>query len=181
MPRSQILVEVAYVAMPETILGWYRRPIARKCDGSKHRSSPGRPRVALEVETLIVHIGHENGSPLRSDLGHPRQSRPSRFHQTVGDVLRRQGLRLRQNAVPLTAGRTSSPVYGRACTERFLSVQVLTWLCQLELYDSESHSLPLLLGSRNSQPVEGFDGVTADFGIRPNNGAADEPVGQDVQ
>ena len=39
------LAEVACVAKPETILAWYRRLIARKFDGSTHRSYPGRPRV----------------------------------------------------------------------------------------------------------------------------------------
>ena len=31
----------------------HRRLIARKFDGFKHRSYPGRPRVDLEVEALI--------------------------------------------------------------------------------------------------------------------------------
>jgi putative transposase len=38
------LKEVARVARPDTILDWYRRLIAHKFDGSKHRSYPGRPR-----------------------------------------------------------------------------------------------------------------------------------------
>ena len=39
----------------------YRRRIARKCDGSKFRPSPGRPRIAPEVEALIVGFARENG------------------------------------------------------------------------------------------------------------------------
>src|SRR5919106_7036544 len=39
------LKRVALVAKPDTILAWYRRLIAQKFDGSKHRSCPGRPRV----------------------------------------------------------------------------------------------------------------------------------------
>jgi len=39
------LKEVARVAQPDTILAWYRRLIAQKFDGSKHRSYPGRPRI----------------------------------------------------------------------------------------------------------------------------------------
>ena len=38
------LEQVASVAKPETILAWYRKLIARKFDGSKHRAYPGRPR-----------------------------------------------------------------------------------------------------------------------------------------
>jgi hypothetical protein len=37
------LQQVACVAKPDTILAWYRRLIARKFDGSKLRTSPGRP------------------------------------------------------------------------------------------------------------------------------------------
>jgi hypothetical protein len=39
------LQQVACIAKPETILAWYRRLIARKFDGSKLRTSPGRPRT----------------------------------------------------------------------------------------------------------------------------------------
>jgi hypothetical protein len=36
------LREVACVAKPDTILAWYRKLIAQKFDGSKHRQHPGR-------------------------------------------------------------------------------------------------------------------------------------------
>jgi hypothetical protein len=54
------LKEVARVAKPDTILAWYRRLIAHKFDGSKHRSYPGRPRVCREVTDLIVQMAREN-------------------------------------------------------------------------------------------------------------------------
>src|ERR1039458_6320842 len=38
------LEEVAGAAQPETILGWYRKLIANKFDGSKSRRRAGRPR-----------------------------------------------------------------------------------------------------------------------------------------
>jgi putative transposase len=38
------LVDVATVARPDTILGWYRKLVARKFYGSKARRGPGRPR-----------------------------------------------------------------------------------------------------------------------------------------
>ena len=53
---------MACVAKPETILAWYRRLIARKFDGSKHRSYPGRPRIAPDVEALVVRMAQENKS-----------------------------------------------------------------------------------------------------------------------
>ena len=37
------LVQVARVAKPDTILAWYRRLIADKFDGSKHRKYPRPP------------------------------------------------------------------------------------------------------------------------------------------
>ena len=39
------LAEVAHIVRPETILGWNKRLIAKKFDGSKKRRHPGRPRV----------------------------------------------------------------------------------------------------------------------------------------
>src|SRR5229473_7381561 len=54
------LGEVANAALPDTILAWYRRLVARKFDGSKHRS-PGRPRIDREVEELIVRMARRIG------------------------------------------------------------------------------------------------------------------------
>ena len=54
------LQQVACVAKPDTILAWYRRLIARKFDGSKFRTSPGRPRVDPGLEALIVRFAREN-------------------------------------------------------------------------------------------------------------------------
>src|SRR5262245_51046562 len=54
------LAEVACVAKPDTILAWYRRLIARKFDGPKRRSYPGRPRIDAKIETLIVRMAREN-------------------------------------------------------------------------------------------------------------------------
>jgi putative transposase len=52
----KVLGQVATVARPDTILGWYRKLAAHKFDGSKARRGPGRPRVAREVEQLIVKL-----------------------------------------------------------------------------------------------------------------------------
>jgi putative transposase len=43
-------------------LGWYRRLVARKFDGSRARRAPGRPRIGKDVEDLIVRIAKENRS-----------------------------------------------------------------------------------------------------------------------
>jgi hypothetical protein len=54
------LRDIACVAKPETILGWYRRLVAQKFDGSRQRAYPGRPRVSAEVEALVVSFAREN-------------------------------------------------------------------------------------------------------------------------
>jgi hypothetical protein len=48
-----VLADVATIARPDTILGWYRKLVACKFDGSKARRGPGRPRIKREVERLI--------------------------------------------------------------------------------------------------------------------------------
>ena len=87
------LGEVANAALPDTILAWYRRLVARKFDGSKERRTPGRPRIDREVEKLIVRMAKENRSwgydrivGALANLGHEVSD------QTVGNVLRRHGL-----------------------------------------------------------------------------------------
>jgi hypothetical protein len=57
------LEEVASTAQPDTILGWYRKLIANKFDGSRFRQrGVGRPRVAEEIERLVVRMAKENPS-----------------------------------------------------------------------------------------------------------------------
>jgi hypothetical protein len=54
------LEPVARLAKPDTILGWYRRLLAEKFDGSKQRRPPGRPRTDPEIEDLVVRLAGEN-------------------------------------------------------------------------------------------------------------------------
>src|SRR5438105_3297314 len=54
------LKEVASLATPDTLLRWYRRLIAEKFDGSTQRRPCGRPRVAEEVEQLVVQMAADN-------------------------------------------------------------------------------------------------------------------------
>ena len=54
------LKDIAEVAKPDTILGWYRQLVARKFDGFRQRGYPGRPRVAPVVEELVVRFAREN-------------------------------------------------------------------------------------------------------------------------
>jgi hypothetical protein len=89
----KVLADVATIARPDTILGWYRKLIARKFDGSKARRGPGRPRIKREVEQLIIRMASENRdwgydriAGALANLGHEISD------QTVGNVLRRHGL-----------------------------------------------------------------------------------------
>ena len=50
----QGLEPVASVAKPDTILAWFRKLVAQKFDGSRHRLYPGRPPIAREITELIV-------------------------------------------------------------------------------------------------------------------------------
>ena len=71
------LAEVANAALPDTILGWYRKLVARKFDGSKARRGAGRPRTDSELERLIVRMARENpGWGYDRIVGALDQSRP---------------------------------------------------------------------------------------------------------
>jgi len=87
------LEDVAATAKPDTILGWYRKLIANKFDGSKFRRGVGRPKVDQETERLVVQMARENPSwgydrivGALANLGHRLSD------QTVGNVLRRHGI-----------------------------------------------------------------------------------------
>src|SRR5258707_8605335 len=54
------LADVAAAAKPDTILGWYRKLLANKFDGSKFRRSVGRAKVDEETERLEAPLGREN-------------------------------------------------------------------------------------------------------------------------
>jgi putative transposase len=87
------LGEVATAALPDTILGWYRKLVARKFDGSRVRRAPGRPPISKEIQELIVRMAKENRSwgydrivGALANLGYQVSD------QTVGNVLRRHGI-----------------------------------------------------------------------------------------
>ncbi len=97
------LAEIAYrlgrkaledvAAKPDTLLGWYRRLIARKFDVSTSRRYSGRPRIDDEIEILVVRMAKEN-----SDWGYDRivgamaNLGYTLSDQTVGNILQRHGI-----------------------------------------------------------------------------------------
>ena len=87
------LEPVASVARPDTILSWFRKLVAQKFDGSRHRLYPGRPPIRPEITELIVRMARENSgwgydriAGALDSLGHRVSD------QTVGNSLRRFGI-----------------------------------------------------------------------------------------
>ncbi len=87
------LEEVAAAAKPDTILGWYRKLIANKFDGSRFRGSHGRPRVEEETERLVVQMAKENPTWGYDRIVGALANLGQRLSdQTVGNILRRHGI-----------------------------------------------------------------------------------------
>ena len=123
------LRDITCVAKPDTILGWYRRLVARKFDGSRQRSYLGRPPVSREIEELVVRFARENRGwgydrivGALANLGHPVSD------QTVGNILRRHNLA----PAPERSRTTTWKEFIRSHMEvlagaDFFTVEVLTW------------------------------------------------------
>ena len=77
----------------ETILAWHRRLVAKKFNGSKKRTCPGRPSVDGPSEQLIVRVATDN-----RDWGYDRIAGALAHlgyavsDQTVGNILKRHGI-----------------------------------------------------------------------------------------
>src|SRR5262250_285831 len=90
---KEVLKDVATIVTPATILGWHRKLVAQKFDGSQQRKVPGRPRIDPELEALIVRMAQENHS-----WGYDRIAGAlanlglTVSDQTVGNVLKRHGI-----------------------------------------------------------------------------------------
>ena len=53
------LREISPIVTPDTLLRWYRELVAQKYDGSARRG-PGRPRIAGEIQALILEMASDN-------------------------------------------------------------------------------------------------------------------------
>jgi putative transposase len=123
----KLLQQVALVAKPDTILAWYRRLIARKFDGSKHRTYLGRPPVTPEVVKLVVKMaranpgwGYDRIVGTLSNLGHKLSD------QTVGNILRRHGILPALKRQTTWKDFIASHMAVLAGVD-FFTVEVLTW------------------------------------------------------
>src|SRR2546428_5619206 len=56
---KQALQEVAKIVKPDTILGWHRKLVAQKFDGSQQRKTPGRPTIDQEVDALVGRMAQD--------------------------------------------------------------------------------------------------------------------------
>jgi putative transposase len=87
------LEEVAQIVRPETILGWHRKLIAKKFDGSKQRAATLLPSPTNEVEALIVQLARDNRSwGYRRIMGALRNLGHEICHQTVANILKRHDI-----------------------------------------------------------------------------------------
>src|ERR1700693_1696680 len=125
----KLLQQVAHVANPNTILGWYNKLVAEKFDGSQQRRSPGRPRIAAEIEDLVIRLARENsGWGYDRIVGALANLGLSVSDQTVGNILRRHGIQ----PAPERSRTTTWKDFMRrhmavlAGTD-FFTVEVLTW------------------------------------------------------
>ena len=88
----KILAEIATLVRPDTLLAWHRKLIAQKYNGTANRSS-GRPRIAGEIEALVVRMAEENRDwgyrrieGALSNLGHDLA------RSTIAQILERHGI-----------------------------------------------------------------------------------------
>jgi transposase InsO family protein len=130
--------EVATIVKPETILGWHRRLVAQKFDGSAQHTAPGRPMIdkEKEIEALVVHMAQENRCwgydrivGALANLGYTISD------QTVGNILKRHG-------IPPAPERKTSTTWKEFIRTHmdvlvatdFFTAEVWTW-CGLVTYD----------------------------------------------
>ena len=56
----KVLMEVAAIVSPDTILRWHRQLVAQKWDYSDRRKAVGRPGISKEIVELVLRMAREN-------------------------------------------------------------------------------------------------------------------------
>jgi hypothetical protein len=102
------LNDVARVAKPDTILGWYRKLIAQKFDGSRHRAHSGGAMIASRVRWPTWAIGSQTKPSATSCADTRSHRRPERTRTTTWKEFI-------QSHIDVLAGTD------------FFTVEVLTW------------------------------------------------------
>jgi transposase len=90
---KKALEEIATIAKPDTILAWHRTCAAQQGNRAPLRQSVGRPRIAKEIEALVVRMARENRSwgydrivGALANLGYTLSD------QSVGNILKQHGI-----------------------------------------------------------------------------------------
>jgi putative transposase len=87
------LAEIATIAQPDTILAWHRTLVAQPRAGTPPRTPIGRPRIAKELENLVVRMARENRSWGYDRIGGALLNLGYRISdRTVGNILKRHGI-----------------------------------------------------------------------------------------
>jgi putative transposase len=92
--ERKLLLEIATIVTPDTILRWHRQLITQKWDYSDRRvGKPGRPAVSDEVRQFVLQMARDNPSwgydrilGALSNIGHEISE------TTVGNILRANGI-----------------------------------------------------------------------------------------
>jgi transposase InsO family protein len=120
------LREISTVVTPDTLLHWYRSLVAKKYDGSEKRG-PGRPRIAGQIQRLILEMAGDNPR-----WGYTRiQGALQNLGYTVGrNTIKRV---LAENGIdpvgrrPTTWKTFLKAHWGAIAATDFFTVEVLTW------------------------------------------------------
>jgi putative transposase len=124
------LKEIAAIAAPDTLLRWHQRLIAQKFNGSMQRPQRGRPRVAEEVEQLVVRMAEENRTwgyrriqGALANLGHAIDA------ITVRNILRRHHLEPapQRRQAGMSWSQFLTLHWAVLATTDFFTVEVATW------------------------------------------------------
>jgi putative transposase len=124
------LKEIAAIATPATLLRWYQRLIAQKFNGSTQRRQHGRPRVAEEMEQLVVRMAEENATwgyrriqGALTNLGHAIDA------ITIRNILRRHHLEPapQRRQVGMSWSQFLTLHWKVLAATDFFTVEVATW------------------------------------------------------
>ena len=75
----KVLMEVAAIVSPDTILRWHRQLVAQKWDYSDRRRKVGRPRISEEIVELVLRIARENRRRAMTEYKAPWQILATQF------------------------------------------------------------------------------------------------------
>jgi transposase InsO family protein len=135
--------------------------VAAKFDGSRQRRLPGQPRIGEEIERLVVRLARENSGwgydrivGALANLGHTVSD------QTVGNILRRQGIA----PAPERKRSTTWSQFIRShmavlAGTDFFTVEVLTWrglVTYYVLFFLHLETRRVTIAGITDQPEEGW-------------------------